>query len=282
MNFIAAPLAAQAPQAARNQRAFGRLALSFAAHGPTTRIENFYQEGSLKARLPRPAEPGICEAVLMNISGGVAGGDDLATEITLAPGASATIATAAAERIYRSLGPASEIHTHIDVAEAAQLAYLPQETILFDGFALNRTLTIALAPSSTYLGVETLIFGRQSMGEAVTKGFLRDRICLHQDGKLIYQDQTRLEGDISAQLQRTTTAAGAIAMASLIYAAPDAAIKLQPVRTALQGATAGVTLMEGILIARILAPSAATLRHYVIAALSLCQGGRALPRVWQS
>lgn len=282
MNFIAAPLAAPAPLAERNQRAYGRLALSFAANGPATRIQNFYQEGSLKARLPRPAEPGICEAVLMNISGGVAGGDDLATQISLAPGAHAAIATAAAERIYRSLGPASEIHTHIDVAEAAQLAYLPQETILFDGFALNRTLTIALAPSSTYLGVESIIFGRQSMGEVIAQGFLRDAITLTRNGQLIIQDSTRLDGAIAAKLRRPATAAGAIAMASLIYAAPDAAAKLQPVRTALQGATAGATLMEGILIARILAPNAATLRHYVIAALSLCQGGRALPRVWQS
>jgi urease accessory protein len=278
MNFIPArDRLAPAPQRAR-----GRLALSFASHRGTTRIETFYQEGCLKARLPRPVEPGTCEAVLMNISGGIAGGDQLSIEIACKPTTQAAIATATAERIYRSLGPPSEIHTQIHLAENASLAYLPQETIFFDGFTLNRTLSINLAPSATYLGVESLVFGRQAMSETVTQGALRDRISLRLDGKLIYQDQTRLDGDISAQLQRNAVAAGAIAMASLIYAAPDAPAKLQLIRAALENAHAGVTLMDGILIARILAPDAVTLRNYLTAALHICRDERALPRVWQN
>jgi len=277
MNFMARPLIEMVPQRAR-----GRLALSFAAEGATTRIENFYQEGCLKARLPRPVEPGTCEAVLMNISGGIAGGDDLGVEITLKPGAQAAIATATAERIYRSLGPASQIHTHIHAAANASLTYLPQETIFFDGFSLNRRLTINLEAGAKYLGVESYIFGRQAMSETITQGALRDRISLSQNGKLIYQDQTRLDGDVGSKLQRTGIAAGAIAMASMIYAAADAQARLEAVRAALEGAHAGATIMDGILIARILAPDAVTLRHYVTAGLRVCGDGRALPRVWQN
>jgi urease accessory protein len=278
MNFFPArETLAPAPQRAR-----GRLALSFGPQGPATRIENFYQEGCLKARLPRPVMPAICDAILMNISGGIAGGDNLKTQISLKPHAQAAIATATAERIYRALGPAAQIHTQIQVAENAALAYLPQETIFFDGFALNRSLTINLGACATYLGVESLIFGRQAMSEAITQGSLRDRITLNRGGKLTYQDQTRLDGDLSAQLQRTATAGGAIAMASLIYAAADAPAKLGPLRAALAEAHAGATLMDGILIARLLAPDAVTLRNYVTAALHICQGGRALPRVWQN
>jgi urease accessory protein len=278
MNFFSAP-ETLSPAA---QRAHGRLALSFAPHGPTTRIQNFYQEGCLKARLPRPVERGICEAVLMNISGGIAGGDNLGLGITLAANAQAAIATSTAERIYRSLGPPSQIHTQITIGPNASLAYLPQETIFFNGFALNRTLTINLAASASYLGVESLIFGRQAMSETVTQGSLRDRIILIQNGKLTYQDSIRLNGNIHAQLQRQAVANGAIAMASLIYAAPDAPARLEPIRAALGNANAGATLMDGILIARILAPSAATLRNYVTAALRICRDGQALPRVWQS
>jgi urease accessory protein len=71
-------------------------------------------------------------------------------------------------------------------------------------------------------------------------------------------------------------------MASLIYAAADAPAKLDPIRAALAEAHAGATLMDGILIARLLAPDAVTLRNYITAALHICQGGRALPRVWQN
>jgi urease accessory protein len=278
MNFFSAP-ETLSPAA---QRAHGRLALSFAPHGPTTRIQNFYQEGCLKARLPRPVEPGTCEAVLMNISGGIAGGDNLGLDITLARNAQAAIATSTAERIYRSLGPPSQIHTQITVAEGANLAYLPQETILFDGFALNRTLRINLATNASYLGVESLIFGRQAMRETITNGALRDRISLHRDGRLTYQDSIRLDGDISGQLQHQAVAGSAITMASLIYAAPDAAANLEPLRAALAQAHAGVTLIEGILIARLLAPNAVTLRNYLTTVLHICRDGRALPRVWQN
>ena len=96
MNFVPATLdAIAAPQRAR-----GRLDLAFTHDGTTTRLDRFYQEGCLKARLPRG--PGV-EAVALNISGGIVGGDALDTALELAPNAEATFTTQAAERIYRSL-----------------------------------------------------------------------------------------------------------------------------------------------------------------------------------
>jgi hypothetical protein len=53
-------------------------------------------------------------------------------------------------------------------------------------------------------------------------------------------------------------------------------------REALGNAHAGASALDGNLIfARILAPSAISLRNCVIAVLAACRGGRPLPRVWQ-
>jgi urease accessory protein len=150
---------------------------------------------------------------------------------------------------------------------------------LFDGFALDRTLEIDLAPAATYLGVESLIFGRQAMGETIRAGFLRDRITLRRDKKILLQDMTRLDGDIAAQLARKAVADGAMAVASLIYAAPDTAEKLPALRAALASHHAGASSFDGIIFARILAPSAISLRKCLVAALHAC--GAVLPKVWQ-
>ena len=265
------------------QRAVGRLDLAFGAHGDATRIQRFYQEGCLKARLPRARRSDICEAVLMNISGGIAGGDALTIALTLAAGARVSVATQAAERVYRALREPASVTTHITLGLGARLDYLPQETILFDGFALRRALEIELAADASFLGVESLVFGRRAMGETLRAGSLRDRISLRRDGKLLLADFTRLDGDIAALLARPAIAAGAAALATVIYAASDAAARLPAVRAALAvyGAESAATTLDGMIVARLLAPDAISLRSYLLAALRPLLDGRPFPRVWQ-
>ncbi len=264
------------------QRAVGQLDLAFRAHSDATRIQRFYQEGCLKARLPRARRRPTSEAVLMNISGGIAGGDALTTAITLAAGARVSVATQAAERVYRALREPASVTTHITLGLGARLDYLPQETILFDGFALSRALEIELAADASFLGVESLVFGRRAMGETLRAGSLRDRISLRRDGKLLLADFTRLDGDITARLRRPAVAAGAGALATVVYAAPDAAARLPAVRAALaQGGQAAATVLDGMIVARLLAPDAISLRSYLLAALRPLLDGRPFPRVWQ-
>ena len=269
---------------AQLQRACGNLSLRFQFAAGRSRIATFYQEGCLKARLPRPVEPDVCEAVLMNISGGIAGGDALSMAIHLDARTQACVAGQAAERVYRALGAEpARLRTAIHVGTGATLHYLPQETILFDGFALSRSLDIELAEHAQYLGVECLVFGRQAMGEIVRTGQLRDQTSLRRGGKLVFQDMIRLDGDIDASLARKAVANGAIAMASMIYACENAAQRLDDVRAAVQdqGCEAGATMLDGVLLLRLLAPSAARARAGLGAALHVCRDGKALPRVWQ-
>ena len=281
MNFM--PLRQTGLEAA--QRAKGRLALAFRRRETRTGIETFYQEGCLKTRLPRPQNPEICEAVTMNISGGVAGGDSLATTVELHPDARLSLASQAAERVYRALAEPACIATKITVHANAHMEYLPQETILFDGFSLRRSLEIELDESAGFLGVESLVFGRLAMGERVTTGTLRDSITLIRGGKRILQDITRLNGDVAAQLHRKAVGNGATAMATLILATPTAPEKLAALRSALTclpaGAHAGASSFDGILTSRILAPDGFSLRKILRAALAAIREEHPLPRVWQ-
>jgi urease accessory protein len=219
--------------------------------------------------------------VTINISGGVAGGDCLGLDLAVGPGARVSLASQAAERVYRALGPPSVISTRLQVGAGARLDYLPQETILFDRFGLERRLEVDLAANATFLGVESLVFGRRLMGETVRGGYLRDRITVTRGGKTVLRDMTRLEGDIAARLTRPAVANGAAAMACIVFAAPDAAARLAGLREVLArgGLTAGASAFDGIMVARILAPDGASLRHCMVPALNWLRDGD-MPKVW--
>lgn len=103
------------------QRSRGEVKLGFGPRG----VEHFREAGAAKLRLPQ----GSTEAILINTSGGLAGGDRHVIDIGVSE-ANLTVTTQAAERVYRSLGPAAELHVSLKVGPQARLCWLPQETIL--------------------------------------------------------------------------------------------------------------------------------------------------------
>src|SRR6187402_3225680 len=155
-------------------RAVGCVALSVKSVGGKTRRAHVHEAGSLRVRCPgAPAEE--LEAVIINTAGGVAGGDRFTLDIAAGRDTCIVMSTAAAEKVYRTLGPDSTIGVKLDVAAGATLAWLPQETILFDRARLTRSIEVDLAPDAQLFLAEAIVFGRMGMGEAVERGALFDR-----------------------------------------------------------------------------------------------------------
>jgi urease accessory protein len=269
----------QSYPAPTHQRSKGTIHLT--AQAPA-RLHTLHQSGCLRALFPR-AEHGTLEAVLLNTAGGIADGDILATSLSATEGAALTITTAAAERIYRARPGAAPAQLSVRIAAAAhaRLAYLPQETILFDQSALHRTLRIDLDTNATYLGVEMLVFGRAASGETVRDTRLHDSVQLRRAGHLLLHDAIILGENTAQTLAGPATAAGATAIGSLIYAAPDAASRLAALREALHAhqVSAGATTRNDLLLARIVAPDSQRLRAAIRAALATLREAP-LPRVW--
>jgi urease accessory protein len=265
------------------QRARGELDVTLRRRGEATVLEDLRQAGCLKARFPRGGAPGWHETVMLNSSGGVAAGDRLQLRFRLRADTRASIAAQAAERFYRaSKGSApAVVRTTLELAEGAAAEWLPQETILFDDARLDRRLEVDLAAGSWFLGVESLVFGRAAMGETLRRGSLRDLIRLRRGERLLLHDAVRIAGNIAALLARPALGGGAGAMATLVHVAPDAEARLSAVRGALEGAEAGASAWDGMLLVRALAPDGARLRRIVTAALAVLRGARSLPRVWR-
>ena len=264
-------------------RTEGSVRLGFVRSEAQTRLSALRQQGAARVRFPRPATAdAVPEAVLLNTAGGLTGGDRMDIAIELDAETAATVTSAAAEKVYRSLGDATEIAIDLRLSRDAACAWLPQPTILFHGSRLDRRTHVDMAGSARLLAVETLIFGRAAMGEEVRRGVLKDAWRIRRDGRLVFADTVRASGAVCDALDRGAVLDGMRASAMLIYVAPDAQARLAPLRTLLEGvaSTMGASSWNGVLIVRAAACDGRILQHDLQPVLEHLNGGP-LPRVWQ-
>ncbi|KPH80595.1 urease accessory protein UreD [Bosea vaviloviae] len=266
-------------------RAAGGVRLRFGRVGAQTHRLDVAESGGYRARFPTTFDA-TSEAVLINTGGGMAGGDAMRVGIDVGPGSDAIVTTQAAEKIYRSQGANTRIETTLSVAAAASLAWLPQESILFSGARLARSLTIDLAADASLVASEAVFFGRSAMGETMLRGALRDRWRIRRDGRLVFADDLRLEGAIAETLARQAVGAGACAAATIIVAGPDLQDKLKQARACGDEASAGTVeigagIVADLLVIRLLSPDAQALRRVLVTLLGHLTG-RALPRTWST
>ena len=272
----------------RLQRSLGSALVAFRHSAGRSRLSDLRQSSPCRALFPRPADPAVPEAVFINTAGGVAAGDRLHYGIEVGAGALVQVTTQAAEKVYRSTGQTARLHTQITVGGHASLEWLPQETILFDGSRLERSVDVAIEGSGSALLFDSLVFGRTHSGEALTHGRLLDRWTVRRDGRLVWADCLRLDGDITRLLARPALLDGAGATGCLLYLAPSAGALLETARSALSGCglRCGATLPRpGLLLCRFLAASGAALRGGVLRFLAGFRPGLAglspgLPRLW--
>jgi urease accessory protein len=191
------------------------------------------------------------------------------------------LTTQAADRGYRALGgQTGRISTHLSAESESTLFWLPQETILYEGAAIERRLVVDLAPSARFLMVEPILFGRRAMGEDVTCLEFRDHVDIRSGGRPIYRDGLCLTGDVARQLDRPAIAGGARAMASLVCRAPGAAGRLDQVRTLIDGNGGASLLDRDLLVLRLLAEDGFALRCSLLPVLDLLTENT-LPQSWR-
>lgn len=242
-----------------------------------TRLTTLFQEGCAKIRLPHTYDPSL-QAVLINTAGGLTGGDDVRWHVNAAPSARMVLTTQACERVYRSLGDDATVATQIEVGSGAHLDWLPQETILFEGARLDRSLEVDLAPDASFFAIEAILLGREAMGEAARGAHLRDNWRIRRNGRLIHAEATRLDGDDLAR-DGLSLLAGANAFATLLYVGADAELKLDKVRAMLSGQS-GASVIGERLVIRAMAPGGLALRRIITPIIAQLSGAGTLPRLW--
>jgi urease accessory protein len=244
-----------------------------------TRRGVLHESGSLRVRFPSPEADGL-SGVFVNTAGGIAGGDRFDIDVTTGEGSRLTLTTAAAEKVYRAAGPAAQLNITLKAEAGSHLAWLPQETILFDRARILRRIDIDLAEDASLLLCEIVVFGRSAMGETMRHGEFVDRWRMRRGGRLVFAETIRLDGEIGEKLKSPAIANGGVAIGTALIVPGDAAV-VERIREASDkfGGEVGISCWNGFAMARFCAQDAARLRADMMAVLGRA-GGAALPRLW--
>jgi urease accessory protein len=261
-------------------RAIGRIVLSVKATAEASRRQRVQESGALRVRFPNAASRDTLDAVMVNTAGGMTGGDRFDIDIAVGAGARLSVTTAAAEKIYRSLGPDTVINVKLGVGPGGALTWLPQETILFDQLRLHRTIEVDLADDARLFLAEAIVFGRSAMGETVTRGHFFDRWRVRRGGALVFAESLRLDGAIEQKLAQRAIAGGSVAVASVLKI-PGGEAEVAALRALADdfAGEVGASAWNGIMLARLVASDGAALRRDLIGVLSALGDAR-LPRLW--
>ena len=270
----------------RLERVAGAASVALVAGGAaratgSSRLAGLAQSGSAKAFLPRVHRP-VTEVIFLNTAGGLTAGDRLSYSLDLGAGVAAMATTQTAERAYRAEGGLARVRLSFRLGAGARLDWLPQETILFDGAALERETEADLATDATYLMAETVVLGRKAMGETVQRLHLRDLRLVRRAGRPVWADRLHL-GDVTlAAGAHPAVLGGARAFAVLALVAPGAEAAIGAARDAIagcDGVEAAASGWDGRLLVRLFAGDAAPLRRGLARIVCRMRGGP-MPRVW--
>ena len=251
------------------------------------RIVDLFQSSPIRIMFPRGRASAIEEVVFVNTSGGIAGGDRLEYGVTALADASIAVTSQAAEKVYRALNEPARISTKLKACEGAKLAWLPQETILFNRARLSRETEIELVSGAELLALEWLVLGRAAHGEEVIGGHINDSWRVRRDGRLIWADSFRAQDETFPHLRRKALLSNCKAIGTLIHFGPDLDRRLEFVRDIASSLDChcAATSVGGLIVVRVAAEMAFDLK------LALCSflqqfsdevgpGPFAVPKMW--
>jgi urease accessory protein len=271
----------------------GRLNLVYANRDGSTQIIQNQMQAPLKVQRPfYPEGKEVCHSVILHTAGGVVGGDRLSSNFHLQPNAKALITSAAASKIYRSSRLESQQNIDIKLELGANLEWLPQETIVFDGAIYQQNLRVELAPKASILLWEITRFGRTARGEKFLSGKWRSHTEIWQQNRPLWIDRQLLIGG-DKMLESPHGLAGKPVVATLtLVGEPITTELLEKVRALPSEATInpgnstiGVTRIPNGLVCRYCGISTAAARDWFVGIwdllrLSLSERPCCLPRVW--
>lgn len=244
------------------------LKLQFAKRATKTILARRSQRGPLAIQRPFYPEGEVCHAYVLHPPGGVVGGDELQLHFDIEPAAQVLLTTPGATKFYRSAGRQARQDQHFQVTDGC-LEWLPQENIFFPGAQAALSSRIHLYGTAQYIGWEIHCLGRPVINETFQQGSVLFKTALYRDGKPLLLDRLLIQGE--RDLGSAAGLRGQPVFASLL-ATPATMELLEMVRPFCEEVamgTAGVTLLNGVLVLRYLGNSTA-------------QAQRLFRSIWQS
>jgi len=261
------------------------LDLGFERRDARTVLATKRQRGPLAVQRPFYPEGGVCHVYVLHPPGGVVGGDRLEITVGVASDAQVLITTPGAAKFYRSAGAQATQRQSLRVADGGLLEWFPQENILFPGARLRSETNVELAGGAQFIGWELHSLGRPVIAERFTPGAADLGFSLRRDGRLLLRERMRLSGE--RDLDGPSGLRGFPVCGTFVATGADAG-DLDTARTGLPeeaGTAVGLTLIEGLLVARCLGSAVEPLNRIFVSLWSMLRPrllglGPCPPRIW--
>lgn len=229
----------------------------------STRLKHLLHQGPL--RIQRPFYPagtdGSCHLYLLHPPGGMVTGDTLSIHLDMKTACQSLVTTPSAGKIYR--GDQSELPqrqlTQLNLHAEAELEWLPQETIVFDGARGELHTDIQLESSSRLACWDIVCLGRPASNEAFEQGYLTQSLHVRIGTQTRYRERNHFQGS-SPLLNAPWGMNGATVSGTMLITAKPNDSQLEQLRAIAQ-ATQGtgicaLSAIEDLLLLRYLGASA--------------------------
>lgn len=237
-----------------------------------TRISRLRSDAPLVLRPTAAVEPsgrwnphGAAHVALAAAAAGPIGGDHLRLDVEVAAGAALVVRSVAATLVLPGPhGRPSRTETHLRVAPAGTLVWLPEPVIAAGRCDHHATTRIALEPGARLLAREELLLGRH--GE--TPGTVHQRLRVTLAGRPLHDQEFAVGPDVPGWHGPAVTG-GHRALGTLLVIAPDSPPDTRPnssptpTLTPADADTAVMRLTPTATLLTVLADDALTLRRHL-------------------
>ncbi|MFB6956730.1 urease accessory protein UreD [Streptomyces sp. NPDC056309] len=232
-----------------------------------TRIGRLRSDAPLVLRPTAAVEPtgrwnpdGAAHVALAAAAAGPIGGDHLRLDVEVAAGAALVVRSVAATLVLPGPhGRPSRTETHLRVAPAGTLVWLPEPVIAAGRCDHHATTRVELEPGARLLAREELLLGRH--GE--TPGTLHQRLRVTLAGRPLHDQEFAVGPDIPGWHGPAVTG-GHRALGTLLVTTPDSPADIRPADPAPTDAdTAVMRLTPTATLLTALADDALTLRRHL-------------------
>lgn len=141
-----------------------------------------------------PEKTGVCHAIIVHPPAGIAGGDHLTFEMSVAANAHALVTTPGAGKWYKTNAKPAYQHIQIRLHDNAIFEWLPQESMLFNGAHASSETLIHLDHQASFIGWDMLVIGRQACHEQFSQGTYHNHFKLLRADQLLIADRLHFHG----------------------------------------------------------------------------------------
>jgi len=266
------------------------LKLSFENDGRRTILTERKHIGPLLIQKPFYPEGEVCHVYLLHPPAGIVGGDELHLKVNVDKNAHALLTTPAATKFYRGNGFQAQQIQNINVAADCYAEWLPQETIFFSGCEANTKTTVQLQGNAKFIGWEIVCLGRPACHEEFESGYCRQAVEVWRDNKPLVIERSLLQGGDEI-LSAVWGMQNFVVMGAMIVTDANKTV-LNKVRENIASQKLddskirmSSTLMNGVLICRVLANQAEAARESFIEIWKtlrpdILQREAVAPRIW--